>query len=231
MQIQSAYSLIQQSGVKVLIFGNAGSGKTAMCATAPQPLILSAESGLLTLGKIIKESGVDIPVIVIKSIQDLYSSYDMFASGQMANVCKTVCLDSLTEIADAVLAYEKARNKDARKAYGEMADEVLKVVRMFRDLQGFNVYMSAKLESDKDAMTGAFVHMPMMPGKQVGPKLPYEFDEVFYAYKAKDAEGRNFHALQTESDQQVTCLKDRSGYLDAVEYPNLTNIFNKILQG
>lgn len=231
IQIESVMHLTQTSGVKVLVFGNAGSGKTHLIATAPQPIILSAESGLLTLRKVLKEANADIEVIVIKSIQDLHEAYNLFASGQMNGRCQTVCLDSITEIADSVLTYEKSRNKDARKAYSEMADEVLKIVRMFRDLQGFHVYFSAKLESVQDGLTGAFVHCPMMPGKQVGPKLPYEFDEVFYSYKAKTPEGQNFHALQIESDQQITCLKDRSGYLDPVEYPNLTNIFNKILQG
>ena len=40
---------IESSGVKVLVYGQAGSGKTTLIRTAPAPLILSAEAGLLSL--------------------------------------------------------------------------------------------------------------------------------------------------------------------------------------
>ena len=46
---------IASSGVKVLVYGQAGSGKTTLIRTAPAPLILSAEAGLLSL------AGTDIP--------------------------------------------------------------------------------------------------------------------------------------------------------------------------
>lgn len=231
IQIQSAYDLTALNGVKVLVFGSAGSGKTRLCATAPSPIILSAESGLLTLRKMIKETGRDIHVITITCVQDLYDAYSWFASGQVTNEqYKTICLDSISEIAESILASEKLKVRDMRQAYGAMMEEVAKIVKMFRDLQGFNVYFAAKEELDKDGLTGSFVHMPMMPGNKIGQRLPYEFDEVFYAFTAKDGEGNDYYALKTARDDQVTCLKDRSGYLDAIEFPDLTNIFNKILQ-
>lgn len=36
-------------GVKMLVYGASGSGKTGLCATLPAPLIISAEGGLLRL--------------------------------------------------------------------------------------------------------------------------------------------------------------------------------------
>ena len=53
-----------EGGVKVLVYGKAGSGKTRRCATAQKPLIISEEAGLLSLRE------YDIPVIEIKSIID-----------------------------------------------------------------------------------------------------------------------------------------------------------------
>ncbi len=43
--------------VKCLIYGESGVGKTWLCQTAPKPVIISAEKGLLTL------KHVNIPVI------------------------------------------------------------------------------------------------------------------------------------------------------------------------
>ena len=39
------------SGVKCVVYGPAGGGKTRLLATAPSPIILSAEKGLLSLKK------------------------------------------------------------------------------------------------------------------------------------------------------------------------------------
>jgi hypothetical protein len=144
----------------------------------------------------------------------------------------TICLDSVSEIAEVVLKTEKAKTKDPRKAYGELIDVMSSVIRRFRDLQGFNVYLSAKLEDTKDDSTGQITKGPSMPGKQLGPAMPYFFDEVFYLYVGKDqTTQQKYRALQTDADSQVQCVKDRSGMLEAIEFPDLGAIFNKILQG
>ena len=58
-------------GIKVLVHGPAGAGKTSLCATTGAPtIIISAESGLLSL------RGVDIPVIEVKALDQLYEAYD-----------------------------------------------------------------------------------------------------------------------------------------------------------
>lgn len=230
VHIQSAMELTQVSGVKVLTFGDAGAGKTHLIATAPTPIILSAESGLLTLRKTMKESGIDLPVIVINTIQDLNNALTYFKTDPNAKQFQTICLDSISEIAEVVLKNEKANSKDGRKAYGEMNDIMTTVIREFRDLQGFHVYFSAKKVYDKDDTTGAMVHMPSMPGRKLSADLPFYFDEVFYLTMVNDPNGQPQRVLQTVKDLQVTCVKDRSGCLDYYELPNLTNIINKIIQ-
>lgn len=49
-------------GIKLAVYGGAGIGKTRLSATAPNPLIISAESGLLSL----KDSATDYIAIKIK---------------------------------------------------------------------------------------------------------------------------------------------------------------------
>lgn len=211
------------NGIKALVYGGAGAGKTCLCATAPAPVIISAEAGLLSL------RGHDLPVIEVHSIADLQEAYRFISGADEAKSFQWVCLDSLSEIAEVVLADEKARTKDPRKAYGELSDQMMALVRAFRDLPGRNVYMSAKMERTKDEVTGAMLYAPSMPGQRVGQALPYLFDEVFVLRVERDPEGKPSRWLQTQSDLQYIA-KDRSGALAMFESPDLTSIATKIHQ-
>lgn len=208
-------------GVKVLVYGRAGMGKTSLCATAPAPLIISAESGLLSI------RGKKIPVALVTTLQDVYDVYNWLRTNPAAQHVQTICLDSLSEILEVILSTEKKKNRDPRQAYGGLIEEGIGLVKAFRDLPGFNVVVTAKEAAETDGITGVTRIGPWSPGKAVGPQLPYLFDEVFYASTGRDAQGQTYHYLRTKPDVQVDA-KDRSGALDEIEYPDLTHIFNKI---
>jgi hypothetical protein len=220
VQLRTARQAAIDNGIKVMVYGAAGAGKTRLCATAPNAVILSAEAGLLSL------RDTDIPVIEVQTMDDLREAYRFLAEGQ---AFEWVCLDSLSEIAEVVLANEKAQTKDPRKAYGELADQMVTLVKAFRDLPGRNVYMSAKLERQKDEASGVMLYQPMMPGQKLAQALPYLFDELFVLRVEKDTEGALQRWLQTSSDVQYTA-KDRSGALDTFEEPDLAAIAAKIHQ-
>lgn len=209
------------SGVKVLVYGKSGMGKTRLCATAPKPIILSAESGLLSLRQ------YSIPVMEIKTVDDLVEAHQWFISNPHAKQFETVCIDSITEIGETVLANAKRQVKDPRQAYGELIEKMTATIKAFRDLEGFNVYMAAKAEPTKDEMSGIVSYGPAMPGSKLGPQLPYLFDEVFALRQNRTPQGVEFTYLQTKAELQWDA-KDRSGALDAIEEPNLSKIFSKI---
>lgn len=209
------------SGIKVLVYGGAGSGKTVLCATAPTPIIISAEAGLLSL------RNVSIPVIEVKTMADLADIYRWITEAHEAKQFETACLDSISEIGEKVLVNSKMLAKDPRQAYGDMAEKLLALIKAYRDLPQKNVYFSAKMEKEKDEISGAMMYQPMMPGKQIGPQLPYLFDEVFRLGVSKDQQNNEFRFLQTQPYLQYVA-KDRSGKLAPFEQPNLTQIFNTI---
>lgn len=68
IKIQSTADIVF-NGVKCIVYGGAGVGKTRLCATAPRPIIISAEEGLLSL------SDVDCAFVEIKSLKDLDDAY------------------------------------------------------------------------------------------------------------------------------------------------------------
>lgn len=208
-------------GVKCLVYGRAGAGKTRLCGTAPVPLIISAEAGLLTL------RGKQIPVLKVSTAQDVKDALAWCKTDAVKNGFQTICLDSISEIAEKVLVDERTKTKDPRQAYGELATQTIQLVKDFRDLPGLHVLVTAKETTVTDPITGVAKAQPTSPGQQVGPALPYLFDEVFHAATDKDAEGKLYHYLRTRASYNADA-KDRSDVLDEIEYPDMTHIISKI---
>ena len=218
IQLKSTRGLHAQ-GVKLLVYGPAGAGKTSLIKTLPSPVVLSAEGGLLSI------SDADIPFIEINSMASLEEALNWCASEEAAGF-KSIALDSISEIAEVILGHEKRVAKDPRQAYGAMQDAMAYVIRAFRDLPGKHVYFSAKLEKAQDEM-GRMLYAPSMPGNKTGQALPYYFDEVLALRVEKDADGSTQRALMCDSDG-LWIAKDRSGKLDAWEAPDLGAIIAKI---
>ncbi len=214
---------IASSGVKVLVYGQAGAGKTTLIRTAPAPLILSAEAGLLSL------AGTDIPFIEIHSIAELGEVGQWITQSKEAAQFKTICLDSISEIAEVCLSEAKQSLKDGRAAYGEMAEQMSKVIRAYRDIPGRNIYFTAKMDKS-ESDTGARLFAPSMPGKTLTQQLPYFFDEVLALRLVTDKDGNTGRALMCAPDTMWTA-KDRSSRLAAWEPADLGAIFEKIAGG
>lgn len=208
------------NGVKILVHGQAGIGKTCLCASLPDPIIISAESGLLSL------ASLDIPVIEIKTLDDLGEAHDWLAGSDEAKKYKSICLDSISEIAEVVLTDEKNKEKDPRRAYSNLQDIMMDIMRSFRDLSGRNIYFSAKQERVQDDV-GRLLFGPSMPGQKLAQQVPFLFDEVFSFQIVKDANGVPTRMLLTQPDG-ISVAKDRSGKLDMFEAPDLGAIINKI---
>ena len=212
---------LHANGVKCLVYGHAGSGKTSLIPTLPAPVALSAEGGLLSI------SGADVPYIEIASMANLMEAYTWLTESAEAQAFESVALDSISEIAEVVLAEELKRNKDGRAAYGELNTVMAQMIRAFRDLPGRHVYFTAKCEKAQDE-TGRMLYSPMMPGKSLSQNLGYFFDLVMPLRVDKDAEGNTFRALMTYSDGLWQAKNRAAGRLDMWEAPDLGAIIRKI---
>jgi hypothetical protein len=170
-----------------------------------------------------------IPAIEIASLQDLMDSYAWVSQSAEARQFQTICVDSASDVAERVLETERAKSKDPRKAYGEMQTWVLQYLKLFRDLPGKHVYFSAKQAMIKDEFSGVTSYGPSMPGQQLGPAIPYLFDEIFHLglYPHPQTPGQTFAALRTRASIQYSC-GDRSGTLAEFEPPDLSAVIRKI---
>jgi len=201
---------VHSNGVKMIMYGASGAGKTTLISTLPNPFILSSESGLLSL------AGFDIPAAEIKTEADLKEGYEYALKSDY----ETICLDSISDIAESILAEFKSKFTDGRQAYGALGDVIGKYLRMFRGLNK-HVYITAK--EGKTEVNGVAIVAPSMPGQTLTTNVPYIFDLVLRLEANKKGE----RIVHTQSSFTQTC-KDRSGRLDKTEAPDLGAIIKKI---
>ena len=213
------------AGLNLLIYGLAGAGKTYLAKTTgdlEHTLVVAAEPGLLTL------RDVEIPVVRVDALDTMQRIYRMLRDSEHG--FRWVIIDSISEVAEAVLNEEKARQKDGRKAYGELADRLTSLIKAFRDLP-IHVVMIAKQERVQDD-DGRLLYGASFPGRKLTQDVPYYFDEVLAlrAEEDTDAAGaivvRRF--LQAQPDGRYLA-KDRSGALEMFEAPSLSHIAEMIL--
>ncbi len=216
LKIITTKQAVSQNGIKVLVHGPAGAGKTRLCATTGDlaaTLIISAESGLLSL----REHTID--VAEVSSLDDVREAYRMLAAG--SHKYRWVCLDSISEIAEVVLTHEKKQTKDPRQAYGALQEAMFQLLKSFRDLP-MSVYMSCKQQRDEDGR-----YLPSLPGSKLAQGIGYLFDEVFALQTQRDDQGVVRRALLCRDDPRYE-VKDRSGALNALEPADLSAIAAKI---
>lgn len=204
--------------VKCVVYGAAGSGKTRLAASAPTPLIISAEAGLLSL------SDKPIDFIEVTTLKEWDEVYRFVKSSDEAKKYETICLDSLSEIAEVLVAALKPTVKDARQAYGQLADAMMPMLRKFRDLKGKHTVFTAKMLTLQDEESGKVTEELMMPGKVLGAQIPYLVDEFFYLTINKKK-----NPIIVTAPTRRSFSKDRSGALLAEEEPDMTAIIAKIM--
>ena len=219
IKVKSSKQVIHH--VNCMVYGESGIGKTTLLATAPKPLIISIEGGLLALAE------KDVPIIEVSTFKEIDDIHTWLQKSKEADKYDTICTDSMSEEAELILQEEMLRNKDGRAAYGVMAETMTYSIRGFRDLPKHTVF-TAKVRKVVDESSGTIRFYPSVPGQQLLNNLPYFFDEVFRMDFGRTKDKKQYRYIDTVGNRQYIC-KDRSGKLAAQEPPDLNRIFNKIL--
>ena len=127
-RIKSPSDLVELQGAKLLVYGISGAGKTTLCKTVPgKTLVVSMEACLLSI-----KDAKNVNAIEVKDAAEVMHLHDALKS--VTFQYDTVVLDSVSEISEILLTWEKSRSKDPRMAYGNVQESVTNLMRAFRDL-------------------------------------------------------------------------------------------------
>lgn len=219
--IKTTASIQQQTKVNALIYGESGAGKTRLALTCDRPLVISAEGGLMSL------QGADIPYIEVTDIKTAREAVKYVT--QHAAEYGTIIFDSLSEIAEIVLADLMQKTPDPRKVYPEMESAVTRLIRQLRELPCSVIWIAKQTTVSDDA--GRKSYAPMVPGQKFSDKLPYLMDLVgrLVVDTVQQEGGTVSHrrTLRFVPDGTFTA-KDRSGKLPELCPANIQKIVERI---
>lgn len=220
-----AKSFAVNFGLKAVIYGGPGSGKTPVCVkTAPNPVLLLCEAGALTL----KDSNVPTWPAFTEAKIDEFMTW--FTTSAEAAKFDTLVIDSVTQMSEIILdKYLGGRSKagnspDGRKAYGEMARQTMEYLNKLYFMPRKHILLVSKQGSD--TVMGMEQTRPIMPGKDLNVRIPHLVDGVFHMGIHMSSGVMDRVTLMCIGDL-TTMARDRSGQLAQYEEPDMSRIIAK----
>lgn len=187
-QLQIEKLTEREQHANILVYGEAGVGKTTFASTAPRPILwLESEGGTASIAD---KEGIDIARVTgletyREALQFLTANPDQY---------KTVVLDSFTETQAAILKeiMDNVVRADANRdiftpqfgEWGRLTGVMREIARGFRDLPMHTVITALQRE-DTDELTGRVKVRPRL-SPALADELPGFMDAVGYLYSKGD---------------------------------------------
>jgi len=250
--------LAQRKGIKGVIFGRSGIGKTSLLWTlnASTTLFLDLEAGDLAV------EGLEIDTLRPRTWKEC-RDFAVFIGGpnpalredqpysqaHFDEVCgrygdpavieryETVFIDSITVAGRLCFQWcrgqpealsEKTGKPDIRGAYGLHGREMIAWLTHLQHTRGKHVWFVGILDEKLDDFNRK-VFQPQIDGSKTGLELPGIVDEVLTMAEIKDESGAPYRAFVCQTINPWNFpAKDRSGRLDLIEEPHLGRLMAKI---
>lgn len=231
--LKPAGQLMQRFGVKAVCYGGPGSGKTPVVNTAPRPVMLVVEPGMLSM------KGSKVPAFEAFTPALVDEFFAWFFNSNESRAYDTLAVDSVSQIAEIFLTRELGRCKDGRMAYGEMSKRVMAHLNALFYMPNKHVFLIGKqcnLEVGTKTISenGQFRIEPVrqkriyFPGNDLDTKVPHLFDEVLHLDTVPIPGHGPQKAFRTKEVPEIFA-RDRSGNLAEFEPANLTQLFAKCM--
>src|SRR6266704_3004347 len=169
--LKAAGDHAQNFGVKSIVYGPAGGGKTPIINTAPRPVLLSIEPGLLSM-RVSK-----VPTFEAHTAQRIDEFFKWFFNSTETKGFDTLGIDSGSYMADVYLQAaltgksSSGNKKHGMAAYGEMATNTMEHLRTLFYTRYKHVYLICK-EELADVEFQSFAR-PYFPGKVLKIDVPF----------------------------------------------------------
>ncbi len=220
-QLRPANQLAMRYGVKCVMYGGPGTGKTPLLNTAPRPVLVVVEPGMLSM------RNSNIPCWEAYTMERFKEFADWLKNSSEAKNFDTVGVDSASQLAEISLTAKLLSNKDGRKAYGEMSREIMGYMNDWFYMPQKHIYLIAKQMTVDEG--GTSVRKPYFPGQDLNVKVPHMYDEVLHLGPERHPNFQNpITAIRCKGTFDCVA-RDRSGRLDEIEEPHLERLFAKCM--
>jgi hypothetical protein len=247
--------LAEPRGVKALIVGPTGVGKTSLLRTlnTERTLFANIEAGDLSVQDVLVDT---IWLSDWPTARDLacriggpnpsfpptacYSQAHYEAiGGALENLDRydTLFVDSITAVSRLSFRWaeqqpeafsERTGNKDTRGAYGLHAREMINWLHQLQHARGKNVVFVGILEKTVDDFNRV-EHQLQMEGAKTGRELPGIVDQIITMHWIDFGDGKVLRAFVcTSPNAWGYPAKDRAGRLEQIEEPHLGKLIEKL---
>ena len=255
--ISAQQRMAERKGVKMLMLGKSGIGKTTRLKDLDPAttLFLDIEAGDLAVadwpGDTIRPAswpesrdffvflaGPDKSLPPESAFSQAHYDHVIEKFGDPAQLDRyqTFFLDSITQLSRQCFAWcktqpgavsDRSGKPDLRAAYGLLGQEMISALTHLQHARGKNVVFVSILDEKLDDYNRN-VFVPQIEGKQTVGALIGIVDEVVTLAELKTDEGELYRAFVCQTlNPWGYPAKDRSGRLDLVEEPNLLKLIRK----
>lgn len=175
-QLKPASSFAQNLGFKAVAYGPPGEGKTPLIKTAPRPVMLICEPGMLSM-----RDAHNIPAWEGYTPAACAEFFEWLRKSHEAKQFDTVCVDSFSQYAEIELAKALKEVSHGLKAYGLMSERVMEKANQLFFMPQKHVYLVAKQSIVEEG--GAMKRRPFFPGQDLNVKVPHLFDAILHVSK------------------------------------------------
>lgn len=219
-ELRPAKEFAMRYGVKALVYGAPGSGKTPIFNSAPRPLLCCCEPGMLSM------RNSTVPTCLANTPERLDDFFKWFFNSTEVKNFDTIGLDSGSEMANIYLKAALKSNKHGQAAYGEMARRTYAHLWDLFFMQQKHVYIICQQGIIDNGGTQMFI--PGFPGRALEKEVPHLYDLIMHLGIKNIPNVGMMKAFQCGPSFDILA-RDRSGMLAQFEPCDLTALFNKAM--
>lgn len=230
--IKPACEFAQNFGVKAVIYGKAGAAKTPIALnTAPKPLLLLSEPGLLSVKK---STAATFPAFNPARVDEFFA---WWLGSREADRFDSLIWDSVSQSAERKVEEElgvgsKAGNEaHGMRAYGNMSRWMMGHLGKLYFQPNKHIFLICKMQNLE--VNGMIYRRPYFPGKELPVRVPHLFDYILELgdFNVPGVTPSPTKAFRTKEayDAMARARSDDPAKWAEYEPPNLTKFIAKAM--
>jgi hypothetical protein len=216
--LKPAKEFARKFGCKAIVYGPAGTGKTPIINSAPRPVLLATEPGLLSM------RNSEVPTWIAPTKDKIDEFFKWFELSAEAKKFDTLAVDSVSQMCEIALNDAKKRIKHGLQQYGDMADYIAPYLERLYFMPEKHMYLICKEEVQDSGY-----RRPYYPGKQLAIQIPHRYDCIIRVAKVPIPNLGEQTAFQCNGTYDVMA-RNRTGDLADFEPPHFGEIVKKVMQ-